>query len=172
MSNMPPSSESQAAVRPQAPALYQAGSSSRATQRLKWRAALKEIADWPPEIEHAVTPQARLCLTIERLVSQTLTLSGARCVPYFGDHRMPAPRLGRRGRIHIRQIAMYLARVVAQISLTDIGRAFGRDRTTVAHACRIVEDRRDDAAYDLFVQSNERIVAIVLLNGMTEGALS
>jgi hypothetical protein len=34
------------------------------------------------------------------------------------------------------------------LSLTDTGRLFGRDRTTVAHACCVVEDRRDDPAFD------------------------
>ncbi|MEJ1157976.1 helix-turn-helix domain-containing protein [Prosthecomicrobium sp. N25] len=43
-----------------------------------------------------------------------------------------------------RQVAMYLCHVRLGMSLTDIGSAFGRDRTTVAHACRLIEDRRDD----------------------------
>jgi chromosomal replication initiation ATPase DnaA len=28
--------------------------------------------------------------------------------------------------------------------MSEIGRCFGRDRTTAAHACRAIEDRRDD----------------------------
>jgi Bacterial dnaA protein helix-turn-helix len=47
-----------------------------------------------------------------------------------------------------RQIAMYLAHVVGGLSLSEVGRLFGRDRTTVAHACAVVEDRRDDARFD------------------------
>lgn len=65
----------------------------------------------------------------------------------------------RRSAIHRRQIAMYVAHVVLRLSLTDIGCAFGRDRTTVGHACNVVEDRRDDPAYDRFVTGVERIVA-------------
>jgi chromosomal replication initiator protein len=38
-----------------------------------------------------------------------------------------------------RQVAMYLAREVAKLSLPRIGTAFGRDHTTVLHACRKVE---------------------------------
>jgi chromosomal replication initiator protein len=38
-----------------------------------------------------------------------------------------------------RQVAMYLAREVAKLSLPRIGAAFGRDHTTVLHACRKVE---------------------------------
>jgi chromosomal replication initiation ATPase DnaA len=47
-----------------------------------------------------------------------------------------------------RQSAMYLAHVAFGLSYTDVGRAFGRDRTTAAHACRMVEDRRVDPALD------------------------
>ena len=47
-----------------------------------------------------------------------------------------------------RQVAMYLAHVAGGLSLTEVGRAFGRDRTTVAHACAVVEDARDDVLFD------------------------
>ncbi|NJM33573.1 MAG: DNA replication initiation protein [Rhodomicrobium sp.] len=47
-----------------------------------------------------------------------------------------------------RQIAMYLAHVTFGLSLTQIGQLFSRDRTTVAHACRAVEDLRDDPVMD------------------------
>ena len=56
-----------------------------------------------------------------------------------------------RGRAKIafaRQVAMYLAHVACRLSLTDTGRVFGRDRTTVAHACSVIEDRRDDPVFD------------------------
>lgn len=48
-----------------------------------------------------------------------------------------------------RQVAMYLANVGGGISLTQVGHHFGRDRSTVAHACALVEDLRDDPALDL-----------------------
>ena len=47
-----------------------------------------------------------------------------------------------------RQLAMYLTHVVLGRSYTEIGRLFGRDRTTVAHACAIIEDRRDEPAFE------------------------
>jgi hypothetical protein len=47
-----------------------------------------------------------------------------------------------------RQVAMYLAHVVCGLSLTEVGTLFARDRTTVSHACTVVEDRRDDPELD------------------------
>lgn len=47
-----------------------------------------------------------------------------------------------------RQVAMYLTHVVYGVSLASVGHHFGRDRTTAAHACRRIEDRRDDASFD------------------------
>lgn len=55
-----------------------------------------------------------------------------------------------------RQLAMYLAHVVLRRSLTEIGNAFGRDRTTVSHACALIEDMRDDPAFDEEVSAFER----------------
>ena len=56
-----------------------------------------------------------------------------------------------RGKAHIalaRQTGMYLAHVICGLTLTEVGLLFGRDRTTVAHACAVVEDRRDDPVFD------------------------
>lgn len=55
-----------------------------------------------------------------------------------------------------RQLAMYVAHVRLGLKLGEIGRAFGRDRTTVAHACRVIEDRRDEPAIDFLVDCLER----------------
>ena len=54
-----------------------------------------------------------------------------------------------------RQSAMYLAHVSFGLSYSEIGRAFGRDRTTAAHACQLIEDRRDDPAVDAILGSLE-----------------
>lgn len=47
-----------------------------------------------------------------------------------------------------RQVAMYLAHVVFSMSYNDIAAIFGRERSTVSHACAVVEDARDDKALD------------------------
>jgi hypothetical protein len=50
---------------------------------------------------------------------------------------------------------MYLAHVGFQLSFGAIGRVFDRDRTTVAHACRVVEDGRDDIWLDCRLEALE-----------------
>jgi hypothetical protein len=54
-----------------------------------------------------------------------------------------------------RQSAMYVAHVRFGLSFTEVGRGFGRDRTTAAYACRLIEDRRDDPAVDFVLASLE-----------------
>jgi hypothetical protein len=66
-----------------------------------------------------------------------------------------------RGLAHValaRQVAMYMHHVVLRQSLTAIARRFERDRTTVAHACRVVEDRRDDPAFEECLDAIERAI--------------
>jgi chromosomal replication initiation ATPase DnaA len=58
---------------------------------------------------------------------------------------------GTRGRPRVafaRQVAMYLAHVGCGLTMTEVGHLFARDRTTVAYACGIIEDRRDDPSFD------------------------
>lgn len=60
-----------------------------------------------------------------------------------------------------RQIAMYLCHVVFGLSFAEVGRQFFRDRTTVAYACECIEDRRDDAEFDLMLDRIELAVRAV-----------
>lgn len=57
-----------------------------------------------------------------------------------------------------RQVAIYLCHVGFEFSLARVAAAFGRDRSTVAHACHAIEDRRDDAQFDLWIGSLEAMV--------------
>lgn len=54
-----------------------------------------------------------------------------------------------------RMLAMYLVHVVLSRPYSEVGDAFGRDRTTVAHACARIEDRRDNARFDREVAALE-----------------
>ncbi|RUM97357.1 chromosomal replication initiator DnaA [Pseudaminobacter arsenicus] len=57
----------------------------------------------------------------------------------------------------VRQIAMYVTHVVLQMSMREVGRGFGRDRTTVVHACHLIEDMREDADFEQVVMMTERV---------------
>jgi chromosomal replication initiation ATPase DnaA len=59
-----------------------------------------------------------------------------------------SPTRGGPSAAQARQVAMYLTHVIYGVSLASVGRYFGRDRTTAAYACRMIEDRRDDASFD------------------------
>ncbi|KQT54265.1 hypothetical protein ASG43_01175 [Aureimonas sp. Leaf454] len=72
------------------------------------------------------------------------------------------PNRARSDACQARHIAIYLAHVVFQVPLTEIGLGFGRDRTSVAHAIRRVEDDRDGAAFDALVGRMERLAAACL----------
>ncbi len=68
---------------------------------------------------------------------------------YEVDHSaLVSPTRGRKKIAFARQVAMYLAHTAGGLSLTDVGGLFGRDRTTVAHGCALVEDARDDMVFD------------------------
>ncbi len=54
-----------------------------------------------------------------------------------------------------RQIAIYLGHVVLGLSLSALARHFRRDRTTVAYACRAVEDARDAREFDELLDTLE-----------------
>ena len=55
-----------------------------------------------------------------------------------------------------RQTAMYLAHVVGQLTLNEVAEQFGRDRSTVSHACINVEDRRDSPILDIQLEYMEK----------------
>lgn len=57
----------------------------------------------------------------------------------------------------VRQVAMYVCHVVLRLNMTDIGKAFGRDRTTVVHACHLIEDLRDDRDFERIITTTERV---------------
>jgi chromosomal replication initiation ATPase DnaA len=75
------------------------------------------------------------------------------------------PTRGRRPVAEARQVAMYLAHVSCSQSLTSVGRIFERDRTTVAHACKRVEDRREDPQFDAAIDLLERTIRMIHLDG-------
>lgn len=69
-----------------------------------------------------------------------------------------SPTRGKKETAFARQVGMYLAHVSCGLTFTDIGRLFERDRTTVAHACGRIEDRRDDEQVDRILDLLEGVV--------------
>lgn len=109
----------------------------------------------PPQLP-ASLPIRNVCRIVRQMVAELF--------PLLGDRVMPR-RDRRRYTCHVRQIAMYVCHVALRIPMSDIGDALGRDRTTVSHACHVVEDRRDDPAYDEFVAAVERTVNSIFRSG-------
>lgn len=60
----------------------------------------------------------------------------------------------------VRQIAMYVTHVILGVSMREVGRGFGRDRTTVVHACHLIEDMREDADFDQIISMTERVAMV------------
>lgn len=57
-----------------------------------------------------------------------------------------------------RHIAMYLMHTVFSCPYHRVAAFFSRDRTTVSHACRLIEDARDDAAFDQRLEVMENLL--------------
>jgi len=92
----------------------------------------------------------------------------ARCV--IADFGVTADELafGSRGSQRAalaRQVAMYLCHVGFALSFEGIGRLFHRDRTTVAYACRVIEERREDVWFDRRIAALERCCALTHAEG-------
>jgi len=119
--------------------------------------------NWDPEQTNApvngdgprpLTPERRLlCMIVRQLTEELLRATG------LESDQDP----GRRATGHVRQVAMYVCHVAYSMPMGEVAEAFGRDRSTVGHACRMVEDRRDDRAYDTFVAIVERMASAVHL---------
>ena len=95
----------------------------------------------PAENSYAAAPCApeRICHWIAFWVARDFGLDMA---------ELFAPTRGASRAALARQIAMYLAHTGFALSFEMIGEVFERDRSTVSHACHVVEDGRDDIWLD------------------------
>ncbi len=75
---------------------------------------------------------------------------------------LSSPTRGRKRVALARQVAMYLAHVTYGLNYKDTGNLFGRDRTTAAHACEVIEDRREDPVFERVMQLLESITRALL----------
>lgn len=79
----------------------------------------------------------------------------------INEHDLRQPTRGEARTALARQAAMYLAHVALGMTKAEAGRLFDRDRTTVHHACAVIEQRRDDDAFNHALDHLERIIRIV-----------
>lgn len=68
-----------------------------------------------------------------------------------------------------RQIAMYLGHVCLCYSFIDLALYYRRDRTTIAHACRVIEERREEEKMELVLNGLES--ALLLMTQLAPEAL-
>ena len=108
---------------------------------------------------HNPEQHARLLTSADLLELLNLTVAGGFDI---NERELRQPNRGVARTALARQSAMYLAHVACGLTKTEVGRLFTRDRTTVHHACRVVEQRRDDQAFDHAIDHLERIVRIVV----------
>lgn len=99
-----------------------------------------------------------------RMIQTAAPLSHIRCAHVVrivaahrdvGRNELLAPTRSRERVASARQLAMYLCHVLLGLNLTEVGRYFGRDRTTVSHACALIEDTREDLGADAEIQKLE-----------------
>jgi chromosomal replication initiator protein len=75
-------------------------------------------------------------LTIEGVIKAVSDYFGIKPIEIRGKKRTKEI-------VNARQIAMYIAKKLTALSLSDIGRAFGgKDHATVIYACKLIEDKR------------------------------
>lgn len=93
-------------------------------------------------------PDQEMLLEVIRSVAGTVAtrLSSMAIRDFVGrQFKLSADLLASRSRRQAiafpRQIAMYLCRLLTEETLSDIGRAFNRDHSTVLHACKVVIER-------------------------------
>jgi len=78
------------------------------------------------------------------------------------------PDRGPRDMVQARQVAMYLTHVGLEMSLSRVAYAFDRDRSTVAHACHKIEEMRDEAEFDAWLETLEKgLVTVAPLSEST-----
>lgn len=70
------------------------------------------------------------------------------------DELLHAER-GCRDNAAARALAMYLAHVGLGVPMSRVARGFNRHRSTVAYACRRIEERREVAGWDRWVDALE-----------------
>lgn len=94
---------------------------------------------------------AAVCDCVIDLIAVFFNVSG---------RQLRSPRRTTRAVARVRQVGMYVSHVTLGMTMTAVGAGFGRDKSTVVHACHTIEDMRDDEDFDLIVARVERLVTV------------
>ncbi len=108
-------------------------------------------------------PRRRLDRVAERTIDLVAEALGVGLEQIFAAGRCSASVA------RARQIAMYLMHVELGRPYAEVGRSFGRDRTTVSHACMQIEDLREDAAFDAGIDRIEQAIRQMRAGEETHG---
>jgi chromosomal replication initiation ATPase DnaA len=93
-----------------------------------------------------ISPAAERALLAQMAVAE---VTGVRLTALCANGR------GDAGAAFARQMAMYLCHFAFAMSFTEVGQAFGRDRTTAGHAVRRIEEARENPEFDGVLQRLE-----------------
>jgi hypothetical protein len=140
-----------------------------------WQTSLSPIPDVRHDFLEKTRPNRQLAASTRRLAGLPaylrLVIEEA-VAQVFGvmTSELEQPTRGRAAAAEARQVAMYLAHVALGITMREVGELFSRDRTTVAHACGVIEDRRDEPSFDRALELLEWTVIALL--GRRRGDIS
>jgi chromosomal replication initiation ATPase DnaA len=131
---------------------------SRSTEREKQKSAL------PKEKIYRVFEKTRIPKdTGGKVQLAQIVVAQATAIPL---EKICAPTRSKPVIAQARQIAMYLTHVALGVSLTQTAAGFGRDRTTASHACKVVEELRDDPKFDFQLSQLEEGLAKIALRSL------
>lgn len=130
---------------------------------MKKREVLRGVSSWQEMAEDvfASSSGSREDRTLE-LCEAMIDITAALFNVSSKDIRKPGR--SNLGVSRVRQVAMYVAHVVLRLNMADIAKAFGRDRTTVVHACHLIEDLRDDDDFDRIITMTEGVALAAFRN--------
>ena len=100
------------------------------------------VFDWAERRDRAAARLVAL-VAADRQVPTILLLHPSRCGAEVAEAR---------------QLAMYLMHVVLRRTYAQVASFFGRDRTTVSHACAHIEDLRDSPQFEAEVARLEAAI--------------
>ena len=98
----------------------------------------------------------------KRLLAKFVNQMVASTFGFTADHLLRSER-GDAKAARARQVSIYLMHTCLSFSLTEIAKLYSKDRTTIGHACRVIEDKRDTPAFDDRIIELEQTIQTVLV---------